>query len=339
MIIRTQAFARIGWLGNPSDGYFGKTISCSIRNFAAEVTLWESPTLQILPNRVHDATEFDSLHSLAETAERDGYYGGLRLLFATAKKFYEYCSQQSISLPDRNFTISYETNIPRQVGLGGSSAIITAAFKALMQFFELTDAQIPKPMQPNVILSVETEELDIAAGLQDRVIQVYGGTVYMDFAKELMHQQGYGNYEYLDSHALPRLFLAYIGESAGESGKVHSNLRYRWQQGEREVLEAVSAWASFAEQGKDAILRRDEETIARLMNANFDLRRKILGDDVIGRKNLEMVEIARRFGLPAKFSGSGGAIVGMFHADEEFRQLHEAYRARGYECVRVEIAE
>lgn len=338
MIIRTRAFARIGLLGNPSDGYFGKTISCSIQNFAAQVTLWESPTLQILPNRSSDATEFDSLDTLAETAVRDGYYGGLRLLFATAKKFWEHCSKAGIRLPQRNFTISYQTNIPRQVGLGGSSAIITAAFKALMQFYELTDSDIPKPVQPNVILSVETEELDIAAGLQDRVIQVYGGTVYMDFAKTLMDEQGYGNYESLDSSSLPRLFLAYIGESAGESGKVHSNLRYRYQQGEPEVLEAIRSWAWFAEQGKEAFARRDYETIANLMNANFDLRRKILGDAVIGKKNLEMVETARSFGLPAKFSGSGGAIVGMHHSDEEFRKLHAAYRERGYECVQVEVA-
>lgn len=30
------------------------------------------------------------------------------------------------------------------------------------------------------------EELGIAAGLQDRVIQTYGGLVYMDFSKALM---------------------------------------------------------------------------------------------------------------------------------------------------------
>lgn len=339
MIIRTQAFARIGLLGNPSDGYFGKTISCSIRNFAAQVTLWESPTLQILPNRSSDATEFESLDALAETAIRDGYYGGLRLLFATAKKFWEYCSKHEIRLPLRNFTVSYQTNIPRQVGLGGSSAIITAAFKAMMQFYGLTDNDIPKPIQPNVILSVETEELDIAAGLQDRVIQVYGGTVYMDFDRTLMEQRGYGHYEPLDSGLLPPLFLAYLGESAGESGRVHSNLRYRYQQGEPEVLEAIRQWASFAEQGKDVLARRDYTTLARLMNDNFNLRRKILGDAVIGKKNLEMIEIARSFGLPAKFSGSGGAIVGMYHSDEEFRQLRDAYRERGYECVRVEVAE
>ena len=36
------------------------------------------------------------------------------------------------------------------------------------------------------------EELGITAGLQDRVVQVYGGLVYMDFARESMQQLGHG---------------------------------------------------------------------------------------------------------------------------------------------------
>ena len=38
-IITKRAYARIGLFGNPSDGYFGKTISVSIKNFFAEVQL------------------------------------------------------------------------------------------------------------------------------------------------------------------------------------------------------------------------------------------------------------------------------------------------------------
>jgi galactokinase/mevalonate kinase-like predicted kinase len=34
-----------------------------------------------------------------------------------------------------------------------------------------------------VILNIEKEELGISAGLQDRVIQTYGGLVHMDFTR------------------------------------------------------------------------------------------------------------------------------------------------------------
>ena len=32
-----RVYARVGLLGNPSDGFFGKTISLSLANFCAEV--------------------------------------------------------------------------------------------------------------------------------------------------------------------------------------------------------------------------------------------------------------------------------------------------------------
>ena len=36
-VITRRAYARIGLLGNPSDGFFGKTIAVSLQNFYAEV--------------------------------------------------------------------------------------------------------------------------------------------------------------------------------------------------------------------------------------------------------------------------------------------------------------
>ena len=40
------------------------------------------------------------------------------------------------------------------------------------------------------MLETETKELGVPAGPQDRVIQVYEGLVYMDFATELMDPAG-----------------------------------------------------------------------------------------------------------------------------------------------------
>lgn len=47
--------------------------------------------------------------------ESEGYYGGVRLLMAICKVFYKYCAENGIVLKDGNFTLSYDTNIPRQV--------------------------------------------------------------------------------------------------------------------------------------------------------------------------------------------------------------------------------
>ena len=60
----------------------------------------------------------------------------------------------------------------------------------LMKFFNLTESDLSKPRRASFILNVEMSELFIQAGLQDRVIQVYEGLVYMDFDKELFDKQG-----------------------------------------------------------------------------------------------------------------------------------------------------
>lgn len=56
--------ARVGLLGNPSDGYYGKTLSFALHNFYAEVTLTPSDRLCFQPHPVHDPLEFDSLEKL-----------------------------------------------------------------------------------------------------------------------------------------------------------------------------------------------------------------------------------------------------------------------------------
>lgn len=133
-MIERKTYARIGPMGNPSDGFYGKTISACITNFHANVTLTESQRLRIVTHKVFDPTEFSNLDELEATSKSDGYYGGIRLIYATCKRFSEYCRENNIILDDRNFTIRYDTTIPRQVGLGGSSAIIVSLLKALMEF-------------------------------------------------------------------------------------------------------------------------------------------------------------------------------------------------------------
>ena len=161
-IIRKRAYARAGLLGNPSDGYNGKTISIIVRNFWAEAVLYEWDSVDIIQAR-DDRVRFRSIYDLTQDVQLHGYYGGIRLIKATIKRFVDYCRQRSLALHDRNFSVRYETNIPRQVGLAGSSSIIVAALRALMEFY---DVEIPLEVQPSLALSVETEELGIGAGLQ-----------------------------------------------------------------------------------------------------------------------------------------------------------------------------
>ncbi|MGD9497484.1 MAG: mevalonate kinase [Armatimonadota bacterium] len=335
MIVHQCVGARVGLMGNPSDGFGGKTIAALLQDFYASMTLWESPKLEIIPHLYYDPFCFDSIDHLARVAEDDGYYGGVRLLYATVKRFHTCCQERGIHLDGRNFTLEYDTNVPRQVGLAGSSAIITAALKCLMGFYGLTDADIPREIQPQIVLEVETKELGIQAGLQDRVVQVYGGLVYMDFDPEIMAAQGYGNYESLDVSKLPPLYVAYVPRSTECSGKLHTNMRYRFENGDPEVIAGMKQFARYADLARVAIEEEDHQALGELMNANFDLRRRLYGDEALGRHNLEMIEIARRAGLPAKFPGSGGAIVGIYDDPARLEYASKAFRQAGYEVQPV----
>ena len=221
----------------------------------------------------------------------------------------------SIEIEDRNFTIEYESNIPQRLGMGGSSAIITAALRALCQYFEV---EIPLPIQANLVLETETKELGVPAGLQDRVIQSYEGLVYMDFAKEHIERQGYGEYQRLDPALLPNVYVAYRTSLSEGTEVFHNNIRERWRVGDPVIVEAMKTWASYAEQGREAILSRDYQTLDRLIDANFDLRAKIYK---ISAGNLEMVETARKAGATAKFAGSGGAIVGTYKDEDMYTAI------------------
>ena len=314
MIIETRAYARAGLLGNPSDGFYGKTISISVRNFGASISLYESPDLHIEPEP-QDGSTFRSIYHLRDSVSMLGYNGGIPLIKAGIKKFGDFCEDNNIRLPNRNFTVRYRSSIPRQVGMSGSSAIVVALFRALMQFYKV---EIPLQILPQLVMVTETEELGITAGLQDRVIQCYEGCVYMDFDKTLIEKQGYGLYERIDPDLLPKLYVAYNTNLSKVSGKVHSDVRTRFDRGEKEVIAVLSQIAQKAKDAHQALIEGRPDDLHELMNQNFDLRCKIYN---VPESNKRLINAARSCGASAKFAGSGGTIIGTYRDDDMLNQL------------------
>lgn len=329
-MIETYAYARAGLLGNPSDGYYGKTIAFLVRNFRARVILYPSARLEIKASKA-DMPVFESLDDLHASTRWRGYYGGIRIIQALIVRFMDYCREQGIELPNRNFTIEYESTIPLRLGMGGSSAIITAALRALCQYFAV---EIPLAVQAKLALETETKELGVPAGPQDRVIQVYEGLVYMDFAKHLMESRGYGDYEQLDANLLPNVYLAYRTSLSEGTEVFHNDVRGRWNSGDPAVRGAMEEWAGYAAHGREALLKGDVASLGKLIDANFDLRAKIYN---IGHGNLELVHTARAVGATSNFSGSGGAVTGTFEDDAMYQRLEESYAPLGIKVIRPKV--
>lgn len=317
MIIRKEAYPRVGLIGNPSDGYFGKTIALCFTNFRTDITLYETPELEIVPSS-RDHSVFTSIRDLHRDVQLFGYYGGIRLLKAAIKRFQDYCRIHGYPLHDRNFTVRYRSSIPHLVGLAGSSAIITACMRCLMAYY---DIRIPRPQLANLILSVETEELGITAGLQDRVAQVYQSATYMDFDADLMDGRGYGDYEAMDVGQLPPLYVAYRSDLSASSEIVHNDFRARYQSGDEEALRAVARWRELTDEVRLMLGAGRGTEIGPLLDENYNLRAGVMP---ISEGNLRMVEAARAVGASAKFTGSGGAIIGTYANERMYAALRSA---------------
>lgn len=333
MIIHTKSYPRAALIGNPSDGYYGKTIAFVFSNYHTEVQLYESPELNLLPS-LRDTSVFDSIEHLVEDVETYGYYGGIRLLKATIKKFYEYCTAHGHKLNNANFTIRYNTTIPNRLGLAGSSAIITACIRALMEFYKI---EISVPVLANLILSVEKEELGIPAGLQDRVAQAHERPVFMDFDKDYMDKNGFGIYKTIDLSRIPNLYVAYRTDLAEGSEILHSNLREDYENGDPEVLAAIDEWRKLTDEAFACIQNGDCQRLGKLLNRNFDLRCEV--SKAISDKNKQMVELARSVGASAKFTGSGGAVIGTYKDASMFKELRDTLAQEDVQTIKPRIVD
>lgn len=192
--------------------------------------------------------------------------------------------------------VRWRTSIPRGVGLGGSSAIVIAVLRALCA---LHGTALDPARMAELALAVETEDLGIAAGLQDRVAQAYGGLVFMEFGDG-------GAYEQLAPALLPPLVVAWRANAAQDSGVVHASLRTRLRAGDATAVAGMKELAELARAAREAVIAGDHEGLARAADESFDVRRRLLPLDP---RHVELVERARALGAGVNYTGSGGAVV------------------------------
>lgn len=263
-----EAHARAALAGNPSDGYGGAVLAVTLGEQRATVSARRAPQLEISPPS--------------------------EVVAATVARFErEHRSSASAT------AIEWSTSIPRGVGLGGSSAIVISTLRALSA---LHDVELEATELAELALAIELDELGIAAGLQDRVAQAFGGLMFMEFDPAA----GPDRYRRLNSALLPPLVVAWRSDAAGDSGAVHAPLRDRHARGEPEVVAAMAALAGLARGARDTLLAGDLVEFARCVDHSFDARQRILALDP---RHVEMIECARACGASANYAGSGGAIV------------------------------
>ncbi len=337
-MISHSAPARVGILGNPSDGYGGRTLGLSVDQFRATVSLdAQASTVSLdatnsgirIVAAEHDEPSWSSIGSLVENVDRYGYATAVPLIVATIRTFVDLVSPE-VAGELGGFSISYSTTIPRQVGLAGSSALVVATLRCLCEFGDLA---VPDEVLASVALAVETEQLGITAGLQDRVIQVFGGLVAMDFGEMSTNARfgvAHGVYERLDPATLPPLFLAYRASAAEPSGNYHAALRSRFDAGEGLVRETMKSLAGLVAEGRAALRWGATDRFGELVGQNMSLRRRL---GPLPEAQLALVDVAADLDAPATFTGSGGAVVGVYADASHLDGLRESYARLDAEIV------
>ena len=323
------AHARAGLLGNPSDQYDGKTIAFSIRDFSARVSIEGSDRFVLRPGP-SDLIDFGSFLEAREVIRARGCDDGIRLLRAAIRRFADHWEgMQGLAEDDPllRFEMRYETSVPRQVGLAGSSAIVIAALRALMAWF---GTEIEPATLAELALAAELEDLGISAGPMDRVIQCYEGVMLMD----LREPRTAASYTRLAPEVLPRLFVAWDPLGGRASGRVHEGVRRRWREGDEEVHRAMAVLDELVDSGSACLQRGDHAVFRELMDRNFDIRAQLFP---ISKPDREMVEIGRSHGAATRLCGSGGAVVGAPADAREFDEIAAAYRSAGYRVIRPEV--
>ena len=329
--------ARIGILGNPSDGYNGQCISSLARNWRARCVLTPHENRWDFSVKIScgdESLECKSLSDLAENPPELSEDGLSRLVLASLIHFQEDCVASGLAIEASGFHLELDTDIPRQVGLAGSSAVITAVIRCMLTHHGLGTA-LPPHAVADMVLKVETERLNIHGGLQDRLPQAYNRMLHMDFREELMIGRGWGAYSHMEESLLPKMWLAH-GGIGQESGKVHADMPKRWAEQEPVMVRVINELAWCAHRGKEALLAGDIAALSAEINRNFDLRTELFGEEALG-ETLTMVNLARELGSCAKQPGSGGAIIGIIPDDDFMERAAPAFAEHGWNLVALEM--
>jgi glucuronokinase len=303
--------ARAGIVGNPSDGYGGRVVATTIGQLCALVTA--------------------SIAECSTEAPGDG-----AALLAAARGVAEDWLTAEAAVDVVPTALSFTTDIPRQVGLAGSSAIVVGVIEALA---ELHGVEPDPTTVARLALRAEVDVLGIAAGPQDRVVQAHRGVLDMQFGEKRFDERRFGDadpadaapapihtrssehgsdparftgawdparFRRLPAGALGDLVVAWHPAPGAPSGVVHGGLRARWDAGDSEVHEVMASLADLAGRAADVVAMGRSDALAPIIDEACRLRRRLW---TFSEVDEQLIAVAERADAAATLAGSGGAIV------------------------------
>lgn len=286
-MIRVRTNGRAGIIGNPTDGYGGSVISCSIKN-SAEVIIKEDRQLTVESRFGRRTLKWEK-----DFKNKGDYFDVVRGVL----RFF--------NLYDLKARIIIDSNIPLQAGLAGSTAVLACVLTAVLTF---TGKQYNRYKLAEINRIIELNYLKCQCGYQDAYMTTFGGLNYLDFRgkeyyKELDKEQ-YAVVEPLNNYVRKLPFVIAHTGIKHHSGNFHRPIRQRWLEEDKVVVEGYNEIMNIAREGKKALINEDWDYLAYLMNKNHEIQDNIAYS---GEQNNYMIKVAKENGaLAAKLAGAGG---------------------------------
>jgi galactokinase/mevalonate kinase-like predicted kinase len=310
-----SAPGRAGIIGNPTDMYGGAVLSCSM-GMRARVSI--TPAAELILETGEEECRIASRADLHPKGDR----------FDIARAVLDY-----LRLPPLACRVRYDSEIPLQSGMAGSTALVVALLNALRVWQGEKSSRYHLAEQARY---VELNNLKVVCGYQDAYMCTFGGLNYMDFRGKQFYRRAeaelFATVEPLAPHVSELPFVLGFTGVQHASSAVHRPLRERWLDGEAVVVEGYKRITEIARTGKKALLLRDWEQLGQLMNENHAVQRDLGGS---GESNERLISAALKAGaLGAKLAGAGdgGTIIALWPW-AEMTPLQEALYEAGASAI------
>lgn len=317
--------ARAGLVGNPSDGFGGAVLATPLAGIAATVTARPSAGVVFAPGVGSGAGRlaWSSLGSWWDAVALDGHGDEQRIISAALWTVVDHLRERGVA--HEGVELTWTTDVPRSVGLAGSSALAVGVIDACAAAWGVE-------LDPRVVaalaLRAEREVLGIAAGWQDRIVQAHRCTVLVD-ASTIEEVDG------CEVPAVRRLhtpntpagtsasLVVGWSDGAGESSdRYHAPLR----RSAEALAEPMRALAGLAREAAQDWGRGEYDNVASAMGEGWRTRQ---GCAPLRPDHAAVVEAVRAAGVEATTPGSGGSVVAMCLDDAAVGRVRDALQAAG----------
>ena len=321
-----SAPGRAGIIGNPTDGYGGCVLSCTIPR-RARVRISKNQKLVVHTNG--ESIHIQSPKDLV-LGKKNDRFNIIRAIF------------DRIGIPEEPFKVEYQSDIPYRRGLSGSTSLLITLLFGILKWLNkpLFDYELAEEAR-----YIEYHHLNIVCGFQDVYMAVSGGMNFIDFEGKTPDQDEekdnyntdepikYATVEPINIELNPLPFLVVTTRVEHDSSLVHSPIRQRWLEKEPAVREGYKEITQMAKKGKDALIQQDWEKLGQLMNDNHKIQHDLGGS---GESNEIIINAAVNVGgaYGAKLAGAGkGGTIIVLWPDKDSSEIEKVLYAAGAENV------